>query len=677
MPHTFVQDLAVVFCVAAVATLVFQRLRLPAVLGYLLAGLIVGPHTSIPVFVNPERIEVMAELGIILVIFMIGLEFSVGKLLKALPVSGLSTIVQITAMFWLGYTLGQIAGWSNNQSLFLGGAICISSTMIVARVLGDREEDPRLVENVFGILIVQDLAAIVLIAVFTAVAGGAGMPPGAVIRVVGELALFLGSAVVVGLMIIPRLIREADHKRSAEVVLVAAIGVCFGLALLAKHLGYSVALGAFIAGSLVSESGLRTKIEHMVEPIRDVFAALFFVSIGMLVDPHAIAAEWAMILAATAVVLFGHTLFATLGSLLAGRPVQVAIRSGMSLAQIGEFGFILVGIGVGAGIVSDSLLAIAVGVAVITTFLTPVMIASSERLGLWVEARLPRRVQTLTALYATWFESLGGVGQDRSPNRQRIAMLVMNLVVVSAVIVTFAVTRRTLAHAISAYLGVTLGVAGAIALAAAVAIALPFGLGMARNVHRLGVALANSAMPRQAPGGVDLADAPRRAFIVALELGFALAVSLPLIALTQPFLPLYLGLAPLALVMAALGISLWRRAANLQAHYRAGAELVLEVLDRQRRGDQRPERPPLSDVLPGLGPLVSLALEPGSPAVDRTLADINLRAKTGATVVAIQRASGEGIGTPTGQETLQTGDLLTLTGSTDALDRARRMLSPS
>jgi CPA2 family monovalent cation:H+ antiporter-2 len=676
--RTFLQDLALVFCVATIATLLFQRLRLPAVLGYLVAGLIVGPHTPVPLFADLARVEVLAELGIVLVVFVIGLEFSVGRLARTLPITGVSGAVQITAMLWLGYTLGRLVGWSGNESLYLGGMVCISSTMIVARALGRGGEDPRLVDNVFGILIVQDLAAIVLIAVFTAIASGTGMPAGAVLRVVGELVLFLAGAVVVGLLLIPRLIREANHRGASEVVLIAVIGVCFGLSLLAEHLGYSVALGAFIAGSLIAESGLRRRIERMVEPIRDMFAAVFFVSIGMLVDPHAIAAEWRMIAGVTALVVIGQTLFVSIGSLLSGRPVEIAVRSGMCLAQIGEFSFIIVGVGVAAGQVRSSLLAIAVGVAVITTFLTPLMVGVSGRCALWVEARLPHRVQTFTALYATWFEALrGGTQRQRSPVRHHIAWMAIDVIATTAIIIAFAIARRPLAGEIATRLGVSIGVAGALALAAALALALPFAIGLARHVRGLGVGVAAVALPGEEPGRVDLADAPRRAFVVTLQLAATLAVLLPLIALTQPFLPLYAGLSLLAVLLTVLGISFWRRAANLHEHVRAGAELVLEVLDRQRHPDDSDAAPSpaLPDILPGLGPLVSVAIDPSSPAVDRTLADINLRAKSGATVIAIQRATGEGVGSPTGHETLTAGDLLTLTGTTAAVERARRLLA--
>jgi CPA2 family monovalent cation:H+ antiporter-2 len=677
MHRTFLQDLALVFCVASVATLLFQRLRQPVVLGYLLAGLIVGPHLSLPLFADPHRVEMLSELGVILVIFAIGLEFDLAKLGRVLPTSGVAGAVQITAMLWLGYTAGQLAGWDFNQSLFLGGSLCISSTMIVSRVFAARGETGELVDSALGILVVQDLAAVVLIAVFTAVATGTGLPPREVAVMVGELALFLVGAVAAGILIVPRLIREAAHRDSAEVLLIAAIGTCFGFALLAQWLGYSVALGAFIAGSVVAESGRRRKVEHLVEPVRDLFAAVFFVSIGMLVDPRAIGENWIMVLAVSALVLIGQSLFIAIGSFLSGRSVQLSIRTGMSLAQVGEFSFIIVGIGTAAQAVSTDLMAIMVGVAVITTFTTPYQVAASRGVASFVERRLPRPLQTFSVLYASWIEALRAPGGRRSAVRVPLVFLVLDVVGIGAIVVGSAVYRHEIWMWLDDRMGLGLSRARWLALGMAIIALAPFVLGLARNVRRVGSALATTAMP-EATGGVDLADAPRRAFMVGLEFALALAALVPLVAFTAPFLPPLAGAAVLTAVMGVLGVVFWRRATNLQGHVRAGAELILEVLNSQRHADDQvaetPQAALLPTMLPGLGSLVTLQVGEDSPAVDRTLAQINLRALTGASVLAIQHAGQADVGAPTGKELLSAGDLLSVTGTADAVERARRLL---
>lgn len=677
--RTFLQDLALVFCVASVATILFQRLRQPVVLGYLLAGLIVGPHLPLPLFADPERIEMLSELGVILVIFSIGLEFGLGKLGKVLPTSGIAGAVQITAMLWLGYTIGQLAGWDSKQSLFLGGSVCISSTMIVARVFATRKENQQLVDSALGILVVQDLAAIILIAVFTTIATGAGLPAAEVAMMVGELGLFLVGALAVGILIVPRLIREAAHRDSSEVLLIASIGTCFGFALVAQWLDYSVALGAFIAGSVVAESGRRRKVERLIEPIRDVFAAVFFVSIGMLVDPRAIGAQWVMVLGVSVLVIVGQSIFIAIGSFLSGRSVRLSIRTAMSLAQIGEFSFIIVGIGTATGVVSSDLLAVVVGVAVITTFTTPYMVAASEAMALIVERRLPRPLQTVSVLYASWLETLRAPSKQRSNVRWPLMFLVLDVVGIAAVIVGSAIYREEAAQLIADYLQLDYRSASLLGLAGALAVMIPFVLGLARSVRRIGTVLAGTAMPGVARGALDLADAPRRAFMVVLELALALAALVPLIAFTAPFLPNYLGAAVLLALLLGLGFVFWRRASNLQGHVRAGSELILEVLNKQRRHDE--DAHPSEDVaqlhalLPGLGPLAIIEIPPESPVADRSLAEVNLRALTGATVLAVQHGAGSSVGAPAGAEVLRAGDLLSLTGPHEAIERARRLLA--
>ena len=676
--RTFLQDLALVFCVATIVTILFQRLRQPVVLGYLLAGLIIGPHVPIPLFVDEHRIELLSELGVILVVFSIGLEFRLEKLVRVLPTCGIAGAVQVPAMLWLGSTIALAAGWNSRESLFLGGALCISSTMIVARVLSSHKQDARVRDNVFGILIVQDLAAILLISIFTAIAGGVGMPAGKVAWLVGELILFLVVAVLAGTLVVPRLVREAYRKGNSEVLLLAAIGVCFGSALAARHFGYSVALGAFIGGSLIAESGHKKKVIQLMEPVRDLFAALFFVSIGMLVDPYALAENWRMILIVSATVLLGQTIMISIGSFLSGHSIGVSVQTGMTLSQLGEFSFIIIGVGVGAGAIPDRIMAIIVGVAVITMFFTPFMVSSSQRVASGVERILPRPLQTFAALYGAWLESLRAPKKRSNAYlRRNLLLLFLDVVAIAGLVVAMALGRNWIAHKLAETLHVSVRTGGLLAMIAVLVLAIPFVIGLAVTVRRVGRDLAVAVLPF-AHTGVDLGDAPRRAFVVALQLTVALAAIVPLVALTQPFLPLYIGILVLVALLGALGFVFWRSASNLHGHLRAGAELILEVLDKQRQpdlGERAQPTIPLTDLLPGLGSLVSVEIKPGSNLVGATLADINLRALTGATVVAIQRAGGKSVGTPNGEEILSSGDVLMLTGSTPCIDRAIELLS--
>lgn len=674
--RTFFTDLALVFLVATAAMLVMQRLRQPAVLGYLVAGIIVGPHVPVPLFADPERIESLAELGVILVMFSIGLEFSLERVGKLLPTSGLVALVQITGMIWLGFAVGSLAGWEWPANLFLGGMVAISSTMIISRVFTDQRVEPELSDSVFGILVVQDLAVVVLIALFTAVATGSGLPPAEIARVVGSLAAFVAALVVVGLLVVPRVVKEADRRGASEVLLVASVGICFGFALLAEHFGYSVALGAFVAGMLVGESGRRVVVEHLVAPLRDVFAAVFFVSVGMLVDPRAIAGNLGLIVALTCVVLVGMTTFLSLGSFLVGKSVRLSIRTGMSLAQIGEFSFIIVAIGVTAGAVTGDLYAIAVGVAVITTFLTPMLVRGSERVAVAVSQRLPKPVQTFAVLYGTWIESLGGGRRTgrRSRVERRAIVFALDALALMALGVGAGLAWRWLVATLGARLGLGPEWAVALVVGALILVAAPFVVGVVRLARALGADLARRALPDAEPGAADLASAPRRSFEVALQIGLVALAAFPVIAVTQVLLPLSAGVLVLVVLVLGFSVTFWRSTSNLQDHVRAGAEMVLEALSRQRQTDSSHSAlPALAEILPGMGPLVSRTLEPGHSAVGKTLAELHLRALSGASVLAIERASG-GVVAPSGDERLAAGDILSLTGSETAIERADRIL---
>ena len=672
--RTFLQDLALVLCVAAVAIVLFRRLKQPVVLGYLLAGIIVGPHVPIPLFANIERIHTLSELGVILVMFSIGLEFSMDRLKRVLPTAGLAGLVQISGMIWLGYTIGRLFGWTWQESLVTGAMICISSTMIVARVFADQRVDRRLADIVFGILIVEDLAAVLLITLLITIMSGTGMEPSVVAGTLGRLAAFLIGLVVVGSFVVPRAIRMVGRLESTETLLLASVGVCFGLSLLAQELGYSVALGAFVAGSLVGESGQRKQVEHLIAPLRDLFAAVFFVSVGMGVDPAAVGEHWAVVLVLTAVVMAGQIFFVSLGSFVSGKDVRTSVRAGMSLAQIGEFSFIIVGVGVASGAVGGFLQSVAVAVAVLTTFATPWMVRISGPAALYVDRRLPRPLQTFVSLYGSWLESLRArSARDSSPIRRLAAWLVIDASIITAIVVGVSLTRPALTRTLTAHLGIPALAGHALLLTAAALVCLPFIIGVLRTARSLGVVLAIAALPQVTGGRVDMAAAPRKAFVLTLQLAIVLLVGMPVLAFTQPFLPPFYGALILLLLVFLLGIGFWRSTTSLAGHVRAGAQVVLEALERQRSIDE-PITQRLEQLLPGLGPITPVRLDPDSAAVGQTLAQLNLRGLTGASVITILRGE-DGVVAPTGHEVLEAGDMLALSGTKQAIAAAALLLA--
>ena len=674
--HLFLKDLAVVLGVAAVTTVLFQRLHLPVVLGYLLAGLLVGPHVPIPLVVDVATIHTLSELGVVLLMFSLGLEFSLRKLVRLGPRVALVAVVEVGLMLTLGYLAGQLLGWSPLASAFAGAVVAISSTMLVARGLMEARAEHQLRDLVYGVLVVEDLVAIVLIAALTALTFEGELSAARVLSTGGRLVVFLAGSFAVGLLLVPPAMRGIARLRSAETTLVASIGLCFGAALVALWAGYSVALGAFLAGSLVTESGAGRQVEALVRPVRDMFAAIFFVSIGMLLDPATVGREWPVVLVLTGVVLVGKTCGVAMGAFLTGHGTKLSLRAGFSLAQVGEFSFIIAGLGVALGGPAAALPHIAVAVCAVTAFLSPLLVRVSEPVALYVDRRLPRPLQTFVTLYGSWVELLRGGGSRSTPwapVRTAGRFVLLDAVLLAGLVIGTSLNWDDLLTQSLALTG-RVGSAQALLLVAVGACAAPFALGLVRSSRRLGHALAQVALPGRGAGKMDPADAPRRALVVTLQIGVVMIVGLPLIAITQPFLPPFQGAALAGTALVLLGITFWRTATNLQGHMRAGAEIVAEALTSQQRGE--PETlEEVQRMLPGLGTLVPVRVGGASAAAGRSLAELNLRGRTGATAVALRRGGvDDPIVFPTAKVVLHEGDLLALSGSHDAIAEAVRLL---
>lgn len=670
-------DLAVIMCVAALTTIVFQRLKQPVVLGYLLAGLIVGPHLPIPLFANEKVAHTLSELGVILLMFALGLEFSLRKLVKVGPTAGIVAVIQCSLMIWLGYVTGRAFGWTGYESLFCGALIAISSTTIIVKAFAEQRITEKLAEFVFGILIIEDLIAILLLAILTAVASGAGLSPGALSMTVGKLTGFLVLLLAVGMFVVPRLVRAAVTLDRKETLIVVTIGICFGSALLARKVGYSVALGAFLGGALVAESGEAKKIEQLVEPLRDVFAAIFFVSVGMLIDPILVAQNWVAVLVLTAVVVLGKLVGVTTGAFIVGRGIRTSVQAGMSLAQIGEFSFIIAGVGLSLGVTGHFLYPVAVAVSAVTTLVTPWLIRASGPVASYLDGRLPHAIQTYASLYGSWVQQLGSARGRRSAYariRRLAGLLFVDVGIMAAIIIAVSVSMDRLVRFTEAAVNIERSFTRFVLVTGTVVLLAPFLFGAIRIARALGLALAREALPSTA-SGLDLAAAPRRALLVSLQLAILLVAGIPLVAVTQPFLPSFPGIALLLVGVLGVAIPLWRSATDLHGHVRAGAQVILEALAAQSHAAE-PKAAPETDVrrlVPGLGAASTVQLKAEWAAVGRTLKQINLRGITGATAIAIERGPNDVV-YPTGDELLREGDILVLTGTSESVEAARRLL---
>ncbi len=677
----FLKALSIVLCVAAVTTVLFQRLRQPVVLGYILAGLIIGPHVPIPLVADTETITTLSELGVILLMFSLGLEFRFKTLVEVGPTAALTAIIETSVMLWLGFTVGRLFGWTPLESLFCGSIVAISSTTIIARAFAEQGVGPELKRLVLGILIVEDLIAIVLMTTLTAVASGSGLSAGAVVVTVGKLALFLAALIVLGLLVVPRAVRWVVATGRDETMLVASIGVCFLVSAAAREFGYSTALGAFIAGSLVAESGEGHRLEVLVRPVRDVFAAVFFVSVGMHIDPSLGVVHWLPILVLVVVVIAGKSLGVSLAAFLTSGAVRLSVRAGMSLSQIGEFSFIIASLGLALGVIRPFLYPVVVIVSAITTLTTPYMIRGSESVAASVLHTLPRPLQTFTSLYASWLEQLT---RGRAPAKG-LARLTKLLVI--DVVVLLALTAATAALSPAARAALEdLGFvddAATVVMAVVVGIVLvPLLVGLIQVARRLGRTLATRVLPDGEAGRVDLMASPRRAFVVTLELATVLVVGAPLLALTQPLMPRAMGAVSVAIFSGAvvvMAVLFWRRAEDLQGHVRAGAEVLVAALSAQAKAGPHTrhanEEPTMKQIDLGLGRPESVRIPEGSPVVGQSLASLDLRTQTGASALALIR-DGDGH-VPVSGEVLRAGDVLALSGTRDAIAAARSTLEGS
>jgi CPA2 family monovalent cation:H+ antiporter-2 len=675
--HAFLQSLTIVLGVAALTTVLFQRLKQPVVLGYILAGLIVGPHVPVPLIADRGIVQTLSELGVILLMFSLGLEFSVGKFVRVIPTAGFAAIFQSSVMLWLGFLTGRLFGWTNLESIFLGTVIAISSTTIIAKAFEEQGITGHLRTLVVGILLIEDLIAILLMALLTALATGAGLSAGALATTVGRLAAFLIVLLAVGFLVIPRFVRFVVAINRAETTLVATIGICFGMAYIAQTFGYSVALGAFLAGSLVSESGHAEAIERLVQPVRDLFAAIFFVSVGLLIDPRMIAAHWDIVLVLTITVILGKILSVSFGAFLTGNGTQTSVRAGMSLAQIGEFSFIIASLGVALGATRELLYHAAVAVSAITTLTTPWLIRAAEPAAVFIDRKLPLPLQTFASLYGTWFERLqaGSVGRKPTGARYWMGYILLDVALLTGLIVGVGLDLDLFVRTVVRTTGMGPTAARILVISGAFALSLPLLLGLGRLARRLGETLAERALPHRA-GKVDMDAAPRRALVVTLQLGVALLAVIIILAVTQQFLPTYSGPLILAILVVGFAIAIWRDTRDLQGHVRAGSQAVVEALSRYGQagsGDVRSGDAALDDVnrlLPGLGAPVAIRIQEQSPSANKTLAQLNLRGRTGATVLAISR-DGDQILVPPANERLRAGDLLALAGTQEAIAAAR------
>lgn len=397
-----IQDLCVIMLTAGITSLLFKLFKQPVVLGYIVAGILAGPYVCGEAWITDERsVDTWGEIGVLFLLFALGLEFSFKKLLQVGSTALIAAATIVVGMMGLGFFAGRLFGWDEMNSLFLGGMLCMSSTTIVFKAIDDMGlRTHKFAKICFGILVVEDLFAVILMVLLSSIAVKRSFEGGEMLFQIGKLAAYLVFWFVGGIALIPTFFKRFSKHLNDETLTIMSIGLCLGMVLLAVGAGFSSALGAFVMGSVLAETVEAERIEHLIQPIKNTFGAIFFVSVGMMINPAQLMEYWMPILIITLIVIIGQITFGSLGTLLSGQSMKVSLQTGFSLVQIGEFAFIIATLGQTLGVTDKSLYPIVVAVSVITTFLTPYIMRLSEPANWFVEAHMSNGMKLYLENYA-------------------------------------------------------------------------------------------------------------------------------------------------------------------------------------------------------------------------------------------------------------------------------------
>ena len=628
----FFQDLAILMAVAGVVAASFSRLGWPKVLGYILAGVVLNEHTWGGCFlVDAGSARTIGQLGVVFLMFGMGLSFSPKDVRRVRSVAIPAAVVDTVMMTWLGYTVGtRLFGWPAVPSLFLGIAVCDSATTLLAKVFDEMGWSRRpFVTNVLGISVCEDVICVGAIAVATGFAAGEGMSLLALGESLGGLAVFFLTVVVFGFVLLPRLFDSVGKRGDDEALVLAVLGVCFFVSFLAYQFNFSLALGAFLVGMVGSSSGVRHRLVALVDPLKAMFSAVFFVSIGLLVDPVALGRCLPEILAVSALVVVGKTLNVCVASLLVGADVKTAVQSGMSLAQIGEFAFMSAMLyATLTGDASGPLFQVAVGASLLTTLLNPVFVRTSERVGDWAEARTPERARRLLVSYRAWMEKIrAGRG---APAFARLRAAAVRLGVYAVLLMAaFVVCRLVSLHDYSRFSAfferhdkVFFFVAANL-----------FAVALFSLVPSAASSLGDAVATLLAGEGASKWQSHVRQLLRQMATGTAFALFFVEWAMINTsIMPdgMVVQIVSLA-VIAVVGLFGWRF--FVKAGRRASQRFFEALTAEERReGLAATMALPEPD-----GDVHRLVLGAGSPAVGGSVVTLNIRAKTGASVVAVVR----------------------------------------
>lgn len=555
----FIQDLAIIMLVAGIITVIFHKLKQPVVLGYILAGIIIGPHTPPFELVNDQQsIQIFAELGVIFLMFSLGLEFNLRHLRKVGLTAFIAALIEIIVMVWIGYEIGKAFSWNPIDSLFLGAMLAISSTTIIVKAIRDLKlQKESFSQLIYGILIVEDILGIAIIALLSGVGASHALTFSTMFATVGKLAIFLIVSLVVGILLIPRIINYVSKTHSEEILVISVLAICFGFCLIVIKLEYSVVLGAFLIGAIIAESKHLFDIEKMIAPLRNMFSAVFFVAVGLMFNPAVLLTHTLAIVVIIAAIIFGKVITCGFGALITGQNGKTSLQVGMGLAQIGEFSFIIAALGSQLSVTSDFLYPIAVAASIITTISTPYLIRFSPTLSDAIAKILPSKVVAISELYTTWVQS---ISMQESPSqvaqliKRNLFKILINLAIVTMVFIVASYLAKVSIVTHNAvdisYLIYNLGWVGALL------VSLPFLIAIYRKLNALSMLLAELSVKPEFAG--QHTHAVRTVIATIIPAILMMVILLFIGLLSASILPSKELLIVIAVVVILLVAILWR-----------------------------------------------------------------------------------------------------------------------
>ena len=654
---SLISDLAVILIAAGLVTLLFKWLKQPVVLGYIVAGLLAGPAVkSMPTVSDMESIHIWADIGVIFLLFALGLDFSFKKLMKVGGTAVIGAVTVVIGMMTIGCLTGLALGWGQMNSLFLGGMLSMSSTTIIFKAFDDMGlRNRRFAGVVFGILVVEDLFAVLLMVLLSTLAVSKHVEGLELLDSVVKLGGFLLFCFVVGIFLIPSFLKKARSFLNDETLLIVSLGFCLGMVMLATRAGFSAALGAFVMGSILAETLQAERIEHLVKPVKDLFGAIFFVSVGMLIDPALLWEYKLPIVILTLVVMAGQIFFAGFGILLSGQSVRIAVRSGFSLAQIGEFAFIIAALGLTLGVTDHFLYPIVVAVSVITTFFTPYMIRLSEPACDRVEQLLPERWKNFLERYGSGSNTI----RQKSDWNRLLKSWARTVGIYTAVtLMLIFIWLQFVAPLILEQLPGAQGQCVALALIVLLISPMLWAIMMRKSRSAEFLQLWNDNKYNRGP----------LVSLIVLRIVLCIGlVMLPVARLLNAALGVGVAMAATVIVLVRFSKRLQRQSALMEQRF--FDNLTARETERERRAAVNSRV--VGRLLERDLHLADFEVKQSSPSAGRMLRELDFRQQCNVNVVAIVRGDSR-INIPGGNERIYPFDRLTVVGSDDDLNNFRQ-----